>query len=120
MAKPPIPRKRLADLIGASPTFQVVDGVTFVKVRDAAKIATLHPGVLEMSREMLVNVGGKGMAYPLSTHLDKMNRQDIARLLKAQLAKVAKVLAPTRRLRTHVVQDPSGTPRIVCWYSEAK
>lgn len=110
------PRKKLADLLGAAPTFQVIDGQTFVRVRDASKVAALHPMVIDMGKEMLASIGGKGTAYPLLNQTDKLNKQDIARLLLLQLRKFAKVMEPSKKLNTHAVLDPTAA-RIVCWYS---
>jgi len=110
-------RQKLSDLIGASPTFQVIDGQTFVRVRDAAKVATLHPVVIDMGKEMLASIGGKGVGYALVNQTDKLNKQKIALHFKTQLRKFAKVMQPEKKLRTNVVLDPTSA-RIVCWYSQ--
>lgn len=109
-------RQKLSDLIGQSPTFQVIDGQTFVRVRDAAKVAKLHPVVIDMGKVMLASIGGKGAVYPLVNQTDKLNKAKIALHFKQQLRKFAKVMEPQKKLRTNVVLDPTAA-RIVCWYS---
>lgn len=94
--------------------FQIIDGQPFVRLRDAAKLAGIHPVVLEMGKELLTRVGGSGAAFALATPDLQRNAEAIAKVFKVGLRRLAKALEPTKKIKVKAYRDGR---RLVFWYA---
>lgn len=94
--------------------FQVVDGQSFVRLREAAKLAGIHPVVLEMAGELLKRIGGSGAAFALATPELQRNADEIASTFKTGLRRFAKAMEPTKKIKVKAYKDGQ---RLVFWYA---
>lgn len=101
-------------LIPKDAQFQVVDGQNFVRLRDAAKLAGIHPVVLEMGAELLKRVGGSGASFALATPDLQRNGDDIAKVFKVGLRRFAKAMEPNKKIKLKAFKDGA---RLVFWYA---
>lgn len=104
--------QRLA--IPDSAKFQIVDGQPFVRLREAAKLAGIHPVILEMGAELLKRVGGSGAAFALATPDLQKSADAIAKAFKVGLRRYAKAMEPMKKLKLKAYKDGA---RLVFWYS---
>lgn len=93
--------------------FAIVDGEQFVRLRDAAKLAGIHPTVLAMGKELLTRVGGSGAAFALATPDLQRSASDVAKQFKTGLRRYAKAMEPQRKIRLRAFKDGA---RLVFWY----
>lgn len=101
-------------LVPRDAKFTLVDGQNFVRLREAAKLAGIHPVVLEMGKELLSRVGGSGAAFALATPELQKAADDIARTFKTGLRRVAKAMEPNKKIKLKAFRDGN---RLVFWYS---
>lgn len=94
--------------------FQVIDGTTFVRLREAAKLSGIHPTVLAMGQELLTRIGGSGAAFPLSTPELVKSSDDIIKTFKVGLRRYAKAMEPTKKLKLKAFREGQ---RLVFWYT---
>jgi hypothetical protein len=106
--------KIAAALLPKDAKFQVIDGQNFVRLRDAAKIAGIHPVVLEMGKELLSSVGGRGASFALATPELQKNADALIATFKGGLRRFAKAMEPNRKLKLKAFRDGQ---RLVFWYS---
>lgn len=107
-------RKYLRNLLPNDAKWIVVDGQNFVRLREAAKLAGIHPVILEMGKELLTRIGGSGAAFALATPELQREADTIAKLFKAGLKRYAKAMEPNKKISPRVYRDGN---RIVCWYT---
>lgn len=93
---------------------EYVKGDAFVKLRDAAKLAGIPPVVLEMGQRLLRSGNTEGATFVLGTPDLKAKADDIMRVFKAGLRKVAKAFG-TGGLAPRTYCDGE---KIVCWYQD--
>lgn len=103
--RPPLP---------AEIKFQIVDGAAFVRLKEAAKLAGIHPVVLEMAAELLKRVNGSGASFALVTPDLQKNGLGIAAAFKSGLKRYAAAMEPTRKLKVKAYRDGN---RLVFWYA---
>ncbi|MGH7185779.1 MAG: hypothetical protein ACREIB_05835 [Pseudomonadota bacterium] len=92
--------------------FEMISGVAFVKLKDAAKLAGIHPVVLEMGQRLLKKVDGEGAIFALGTAELQKHAEAIEAMIKAGLRKISKVFGPGG-LAVKSVRDGE---RLVFWY----
>jgi hypothetical protein len=80
---------------------EIIEGEGFIKIREAAKLGGVHPVVLEMGQRLLKNPGGAGAAFALATPELQKRADDIAKMFKTGLRRVApaRVLVRVRPAR---------------------
>lgn len=105
--------KQPTSSLPADVKWETVSGQPFVRVREAAKLANVHPVALEMGRKLLDNIGAGGAAFTLSTPAMKSNADAIAKMLRGGLKRVAKAFEPNKKLRVKSHRDGD---RLVFWY----
>jgi hypothetical protein len=94
--------------------FTIVDGQNFVRLREAAKLAGIHPVVLEMGKELLGRVGGSGASFALATPELQKAGEDIARTFKTGLRRFVKAMEPNKKIKLKAFRDGN---RLVFWYA---
>lgn len=94
--------------------YQIVGGPEFVRLRDAARLAGIHPVVLEMGKELLTRIGGSGASFALATPELQKSADEIAKVFKGGLRRVAKALEPNKKIKLKAYRDGA---RLVFWYS---
>lgn len=92
--------------------FTRVNGDVLVKIRDAHKIASIHPVALEMAEELLTGVGSVGAAFELATSEFLASAGPIEKRLKRDLKRAAKQLDTAHTYRVKSVRDGD---RLVFW-----
>jgi hypothetical protein len=107
-------KAKRVSLIPDGAKFQTVDGQDFVRLRDAAKIAGIHPVVLEMGKQLLSRVGGSGASFALATADLQRNADAIAKQFKVGLRRFAKAMEPNRKIKLKAFRDGQ---RLVFWYA---
>lgn len=94
--------------------FESIDGEGFVRIREAAKLGRVHPVVLEMGQRLLKKPNGTGAAFTLATP-DLMKRaEDVEKMFKGGLRKVAKALDGEHKYKVKSHRDGN---RLVFWYA---
>jgi hypothetical protein len=106
--------KALATPLPRDAKFTIVDGQNFVRLREAAKLAGIHPVVLEMGKELLSRVGGSGASFALATPELQKAGDEIARTFKVGLRRFAKAMEPQKKIKLKAYRDGN---RLVFWYS---
>lgn len=94
--------------------FVTIDGDAFVSVRDAAKVAKLHPVAFSMAGELLKGIGSRGCAFLLETPELQANGTAIEKRLVKDLRKSVKKLEPGRKIKA---KSRRAEDRIVFWLS---
>ena len=92
----------------------IVDGQSFVRMREAAKLSGVHPVALEMAQTLLKGAGNAGAAFVLGTPELVRRADDIAALFKAGLRKAAKAFDPDHKRKVKMHRDGQ---RLVFWYA---
>lgn len=95
-------------------TFDVVTGDGFIKVRDAAKLGSVHPAVLEMGQKLLKAPNGTGASFALATPELQKRATELERAIKAGLKRVAKALDKDHKFKVKSVRDGA---RLIFWYA---
>ena len=94
--------------------FEVVGGEKFIEIREAAKLAGIHPAIIEMGQRLLKKPGEEGGVFQLTTSELQARGESIEQTFKAGLRKVAKAMGPgglaVRSLREDL--------RITFWYRQ--
>lgn len=94
---------------------QFVDGKKFIEIKSAAKLAGIHPAVLEMGRRLLNNPDGEGGVFLLATAELQKAGNEIEEVVRAGLRKVARGLGPGGL----AVKSYRDEDRLVFWYTLA-
>jgi hypothetical protein len=94
-------------------TFEVVKGESFMQVKAAAKLAGIHPTILEMGQRLLKRPDGEGAEFTLGTPDLLRRANDIETMFVAGLKKVARALGPGG-LSVKCFRDEK---RLVFWYA---
>lgn len=105
---------RTAVELPTSVKFEVVEGKKFIEIREAAKLAGIHPVVLEMGQRLLKDVGGAGAAFTLANEAMVKKADDIDAMFKTGLKRIAKAFEPNRKIRVKAHRDGN---RLVFWYA---
>lgn len=109
-----MPKGQSVTVIPRDAKFAIVDGANFVRLREAAKLAGIHPVVLEMGRELLTRIGGSGASFALATPELQKSAGEIAKTFKRGLRRFAKAMEPTKKIKLKAFREGS---RLVFWYS---
>lgn len=109
-----MPKATTTSLLPRDAKFTIVDGQNFVRLREAAKLAGIHPAVLEMGRELITRVGGSGAAFALATPELQRNAEPIAKMFKLGLRRFAKAMEPTKKIKLKAFREGQ---RLVFWYT---
>lgn len=94
---------------------QFVDGKKFIEIKAAARLAGIHPVVLEMGRKLLENPDGQGGVFLLATEQIRKQANEIEQVFRRGLQKVAKTLGPGGL----AVKSYRDEERLVFWYARA-
>lgn len=105
-------------VVTISPTaqFALVDGATFVRLQAAARLAGIHPVILEMGAQLIKRIGngGAGAAFQLETADLERNAAAITSMFKTGLRRYAKAIEPQKKIKVKSVRDGK---RLVFWYA---
>ena len=110
MAKAVVKRQRVQ--LPTNLRFEIVDGKEFIEVREAARLANIHPTALEMGQRLLSTIGNGAASFSLSDG-NMQQGDEIAKAFKGQLRRVAKVFAPDKKLRVKAVVQGN---RLSFWF----
>lgn len=104
---------KVTTLIPRGAQFAEINGVDFVRIREAAKLAGLPPLVLQMGQRLLdcANLE-KGVKFDLDTPDLKARGADLQKFFKTGLTRVVKALKPN--VAYHVKAHRDGA-KIVFW-----
>ena len=103
----------VADLFGKGKlTVKIIKGDEFIRVRDAAKLAGIHPAIVEMGHKLLADVGKAGGAFELGDASLKARAADIEAAFVVGLRRIAKVFAK----EPLSVKSARGDDRLSFWY----
>lgn len=91
-----------------------IDGDAFIRLRDASKVSSVHPVVLEMGQKLLKSIGGTGASFELGTREMQAKAAEIDKTIRLGLKRVAKLFEPNRQVKVKSARDGN---RLVFWYS---
>ena len=115
MAKHQSAQPKATQLIPATAQFAEINGQEFVRVREAAKLAGIHPVVLQMGQTLLNSVNlDRGATFVLGTPEMKARAADIQKVFTTGLRRVAKAFKPNVKYK---VRSHRESGRLVFWYS---
>lgn len=109
-----MPKPKTPSLVPRDAKFTIVNGQDFLRLREATKLAGIHPVVLEMGKQLLERIGGTGAAFTLGTPDMQKNADAIIATFKTGLRRFAKAMEPTKKIKLKAYRD--GT-RLVFWYT---
>jgi len=90
-----------------------LDGDKFIKIQSAAKLAGVHPAVLEMGQRLIGTIGQECGVFALTTKEHSARAEDIRAMFVKGLKKVVKALGPPG-VGVKSVAEPE---RLVFWYA---
>lgn len=102
------------EILPSTTRFGIIDGEEFVRLRDAAKLAGIHPTCLSMGKELLTQIGGRGVSLALATPELQRAAPDLIKAFKTGLRKVAKAYEPNKKLKLKAFREGN---RLVFWYT---
>jgi hypothetical protein len=99
-------------------TFRVsyLGGEKFVEIKAAAKLAGIHPAILEMGQRLLKAPGRECGVFQLGTEELQKRSAELRAMFVTGLKKVARAFAPAgMRVQSHATDD-----RLTFWYEQGK
>lgn len=107
-----MPRPRQTLSIPVNLKFEILKGEAFMRVRQAAKLAGLHPAILEMGQRLLQHAEAEAGVFQLATPEMKAKGDAIEEAFVKGLRRVARALGQNVNVRSVREGD-----RLTFWYA---
>jgi len=95
--------------------FEIISGKSFIQTKSAAKLAGIHPVILEMGKKLMESVDGQAAQFFLGTPEMKRKAEDIESEFRSGLKKVAKAFGNALQIKSYREDN-----KLFFWYTQGR
>lgn len=107
-------KKRKGFILPEKLKFEIISGKTFIQTKSAAKLAGIHPVVLEMGKKLMEQVDGQAAQFFLGTPDMERRATDIEVEFRNGLKKVAKAFGNSLQVKSYREDN-----KLFFWYTQS-